>query len=150
MMDVMGTDMRKIENHQGKVRTRVPNKQHSASNINLEYLQDMAEGDQHFVIEVIELFIADAPGVLQQALVYHKSGNYPLLKVSVHKLKSSIKMLGDEALAILAQDIENLAVNDKSHDVIAPQLHQFTRGVNKLLEGLATELKHLRGAEQAV
>ena len=131
-----------------KKRNRAMYKQHTASTVNLEYLQEMADGDQRFIIEVIEMFMNDAPDVLQQALVYHKSENFALLKISVHKLKSSIKMLGDEALANLAQDIENLAMNQSTHEVITPELQKFVKGVHKLLEGLNTELKHLRSKRQ--
>jgi HPt (histidine-containing phosphotransfer) domain-containing protein len=140
--------MSKKNHHRSTSRQRANHRQYTTTTINLEYLHELADGDQHFIIEVIEMFVTDAPVVLKQSITYHKAANYPLLKVGVHKLKSSIKMMGDEGLATLAQDIENHCLDESMQQMITPQLFKFVMGVNRLLESLKIELQNLRSRQQ--
>ncbi|MDX2002549.1 MAG: Hpt domain-containing protein [Chitinophagales bacterium] len=108
--------------------------------LNLDYLMELADGDQDFVTEVIQMFLADAPEVLRQSIAYLKTGNYTLLKIGVHKLKSSIRMLGNETLAQLAQDIENDIQDNNNLDEIRMVFIEFVMGVRQLLDSLRCEI----------
>ena len=64
--------------------------------LNLDFLQEMAGGDNEFVIEILEIFLDDAPTTLESIRNGMIESDFSSVKTSVHKLKSSIKVLGEE------------------------------------------------------
>lgn len=107
---------------------------------NLAYLVELSDGDEQFIIEVLTMFVNDAPELLKQCVGYHKTDNFHLLKITVHKIKSSIKMLGNDGLAKSAQQIEDASQDDTKHDAIGKMLPPFVRDVHKFIEVVQAEI----------
>jgi HPt (histidine-containing phosphotransfer) domain-containing protein len=78
--------------------------------LDLTYLSELAEGNQEFIKEVLEIFIKEVPEdleALQQAI---KEAEYRQIKDISHKLKSSIILTGLGSLRPYLQEMERLAL----------------------------------------
>lgn len=75
--------------------------------INFNYLNEFADGDADFIEKMVVMFLLNTPISLQLILEANQLDNIALLKSEVHKLKSSISLLGiTEALKCI-EIIEN-------------------------------------------
>lgn len=74
----------------------VPSKKESVSEnlIDLKYLKDFAEGDSDFINEMIALFLKNTPIALVSILESNQNNDIKKLKAEIHKLKSSLGLLG--------------------------------------------------------
>lgn len=68
------------------------------SYINLNYLETMAGGDPDVIQELKEIFVAQVPEFIENLNKYLKEGRYIELGKEAHKAKSSVMIMGMEAL----------------------------------------------------
>ena len=121
----------------------------ASSKVDLSYLEDMSGGDTEFMIEVIEMFQASAPGSVQKVMVDLKNGNFQQLRASVHKLKPSVQMLGHTELYELAACIEERCAEqdnnaaDKDSD-LHDNIIKFCKETNVLLRALEQVVADLK------
>jgi len=111
--------------------------------IDLQYLKDLSGNDTEFIKEIVQMFIDDAPVLLKQAIVYHKNANNTLLKASVHRMKSSVKMMGDHELAALIQRIESHCLGTAEEPNMPSLMMQLNRDLTDLLYDLKAEMARL-------
>ncbi|MFV5685253.1 response regulator [Flavobacterium sp. GB2R13] len=62
--------------------------------INFKYLNEFADGDTVFIEKMVSLFLHNAPPALEAIIEANEIDNIIVLKAEVHKLKSSISLLG--------------------------------------------------------
>src|SRR5687767_12188955 len=99
-------------------------------NCNLDYLYDLAKGDMGFVREMIDVFVSDNSGELDNLESEIKSKNFPEIKHISHKLRSSIPYVGlDKLIGEEVAEIEELAKNEKDIAKIA-RLYKKVREVS--------------------
>ncbi len=110
---------------------------------NLQYLRDLSGNDTDFIKEIIEMFVNDAPVLLKQAIVYHKNANLTLLKASVHRMKSSVKMMGDAELANLIERIELHCLGATQEPNMPSLMMHLNRDLTDLLYDLKAEMAKL-------
>lgn len=80
--------------------------------INFKYLNEFADGDPDFVGNMVSLFLHNTPPALQTIRESNEMDNITVLKAEVHKLKSSIGLLGIEKASKSIEIIENeIAIN---------------------------------------
>lgn len=75
--------------------------------INFSYLNEFADGDTIFVQKMVSLFLTNAPVALKVILESNEMDNIQVLKAEVHKLKSSISLLGISKASKCIEIIEN-------------------------------------------
>lgn len=109
----------------------------------LQYLRDLSGNDVEFIKEIIQMFIDDAPVLLKQAVVYHKNENITLLKASVHRMKSSVKMMGDHPLASLIERIESHCIGVTIEENLPTLMMQLNRDLTDLVNDLRNEMPSL-------
>lgn len=109
----------------------------------LHYLRELSGNDTEFIKEIIQMFIDDAPVLLKQAIVYHKNANLTLLKASVHRMKSSVKMMGDAPLAKLIERIEGHCMGATVEENMPSLMMQLNRDLTELIAELSAEIKQL-------
>jgi HPt (histidine-containing phosphotransfer) domain-containing protein len=109
----------------------------------LQYLRDLSGNDIDFIKEIVQMFIDDAPLLLKQAIVYHKNENVTLLKASVHRMKSSVKMMGDQPLAELIERIESHCIGITVESNMPSLMMQLNRDLTDLVNELKSELQSL-------
>ena len=72
----------------------------------LEKLQELANGDRIFLLEMINTYLEDAPKLLKDARAAIVTGNAPALRMAAHSLKSNSTEFGATQLADLARELE--------------------------------------------
>ncbi|MFT7667562.1 MAG: HPt (histidine-containing phosphotransfer) domain-containing protein [Planctomycetota bacterium] len=78
----------------------------------IEGLRELGgEDDPGLVLELIEMFLDDAPNHLDDMMMSMKSSNAELMQRSVHTLKSSSANMGAIRLPQICNEMEQLAQN---------------------------------------
>lgn len=120
------------------------NKMKEKSNrLNLEFLKEMAGGDLGFVIDILKIFVEDAPLTLKNIETGLSNPDYESVKISVHKLKSSVKVLGVEKLAEFAQQLEDDAGKAQGGEEFKLRIKKFEKSVEELVKESTQQIKYL-------
>jgi signal transduction histidine kinase/response regulator of citrate/malate metabolism/HPt (histidine-containing phosphotransfer) domain-containing protein len=90
--------------------------------INFKYLKDFAEGDDSFIKNMISIFLENTPETMAIILKSNKNDDIKTLKEEIHKLKSSISLLGiskaSESIAIIENEIETNPLSEKRKEEV--------------------------------
>lgn len=111
----------------------------------LDYLKELSGGDLTFIAEILEMFINDAPLAVAQSFGHLEQKNYEMLRITVHKLKSSVQVVGGNYLTALICEIECAAAAkvDKP-DMFAQMLSTLDSSIRNMVQHLSGELKEIR------
>ncbi len=101
-------------------------------NLDLSYLQDVANGSNEFMIQMIDLFLNQTPGYFEQLDQLIKDLNWPLVAEISHKIKPTLTFMGIESARANMAEIEQNARNLENLDTIPPAF--------KLLKEMSVEL----------
>lgn len=112
--------------------------------LNLDFLQEMAGGDNEFVIEILEIFLDDAPSTLVSINKGMKEADFSSVKTSVHKLKSSIKVLGEDKLAEFAQLVEQESETNNESEEFRLKVTKLEKSVEQLIKDADWQVKYLK------
>jgi HPt (histidine-containing phosphotransfer) domain-containing protein len=74
---------------------------------NLNYLDELARGDQDLINQLIEVLKTEFPDEKQDYYSSLESKDYKLIAENVHRIKHKISILGLETAYNLANDYEN-------------------------------------------
>jgi len=100
------------------------------STFNLDYLNEIFNGNRKSVTEVITLFVEELPVAKEKLNAAIRSKNSNETKKAAHKIKSSLRAIGSHELAGLAANIEVLS--DGGQEKIAEQWQSFQQKLPKL------------------
>ena len=89
-------------------------------NLDLSYLQDVANGSNEFMIEMMEMFLKQTPGYFEQLDQLIKDENWPAVADISHKIKPSLTFMGIESARVSLDEIEHNARNLKNLETITP------------------------------
>lgn len=111
----------------------------------LDYLKELSGGDLTFIAEILEMFIHDAPQAVAQSFRHLEQKNYEMLRITVHKLKSSVQVVGGNYLTALICEIEKAAAAkvDKP-DMFAQMLSTLDSGIKSMVQHLSGELNAIK------
>jgi PAS domain S-box-containing protein len=87
-------------------------------------------GDEQFLAEVVEVFLNDAPQLMDQLRGAIAAGDMPLTQRTAHSLKGAAGYIGGQVVAELAATLERMAnANDLSaaHEMVATLEHEVQR-----------------------
>ena len=80
----------------------------SERQVNLDHLYELADGDQGFVREMVEFYLGQVPGVVQEMRKLLESKEWRELGEVAHKAKSSFKFMGMQQLTEDARGLEEI------------------------------------------
>ncbi|MFE3866610.1 response regulator [Flavobacterium sp. LS2P90] len=84
--------------------------QNAQSLVDFTYLNEFAEGDAAFIQTMVDLFMQNLPVALEIILNSNETDGIKILKAEIHKLKSSISLLGiakaSKSIEIIENEIE--------------------------------------------
>lgn len=103
--------------------------------VNVDYLKDLAGGNTDFMNEITLLFINEAPTLSKNLQLGIKHNDYALLKLTAHKLKSSVLIYAREDMAELT-----VIIGEKVNAEEYNELPKITRKLIKQLDALAKAL----------
>lgn len=72
----------------------------------LTYLESMSMGDQEMVNEMIQIFLDQIPEFTNGLKDHYDKGDYIALGALAHKAKSSVAVMGMDALTVILKDLE--------------------------------------------
>jgi PAS domain S-box-containing protein len=81
--------------------------------INLAFLNGLAKGNNGFIKEMSALFIRNTPQVLRKIETGFTLENFQDLKLFVHKLRSSVKIVGMDKCDKVLEELENDIAEDR-------------------------------------
>lgn len=80
----------------------------------LDKINEMAEGDQDFVVSVVSVFLDEVPTDLQDLETAVNSSDYENIYKLAHKIKPNVDLLGMEQTRATALEIETMGKNGAS------------------------------------
>ena len=101
-------------------------------------------GGDEFVVEMIELFLANAPERLQTARTALDGRDMPTLHRAVHSLKSTAANLGARSVRETAEAAEARA-RDEDLDALPPLLDDLERSYDEARRALEAERDRRKG-----
>lgn len=93
--------------------------------INMEYLDEISEGNQDLACDLIEMFIKQVPIFTEQLDSLYNKGDYVLLGKLAHKIKSSVSMMGISELASDMRNLEFIATQGKEIEKYPIYIEKF-------------------------
>ncbi|MBN8587344.1 MAG: PAS domain S-box protein [Rhodothermia bacterium] len=91
-----------------EIKPTVPNGDSlPANSVNIQQLLDHSLGNKAFVVRVIDLFLMQTPEQIHELTEFWRRGNFGQVKFIAHKMKSSARMIGIEALAQTLDTLEH-------------------------------------------
>jgi signal transduction histidine kinase/CheY-like chemotaxis protein len=114
---------------------------HTSKLVDFTYLNEFAEGDAAFIETMVDLFIQNLPLALEIILNSNQTDNIKVLKAEIHKIKSSITLLGivpaSKSIDIIENEIEVNPFGQKRKD----EVERF----NDICQQVFAELETLYG-----
>src|SRR4051812_43084163 len=108
---------------------------------NLDYLYDLSKGDMGFVKEMIEVFLAENGGELDNLERKIKDGDFSQIKQIAHKLRSSIPYVGlDSKIGNEIAEIEELGRQEQD----LPKIKTLFKKVRTVSNDALAELKNFK------
>lgn len=108
--------------------------------VNLKYLHDASHQDAEFVRTMVNAIITNLPDSIRTIQEQTENKNWTKVAEAVHRIKSSLKMIGLEKSRADASTIEELAYNQKPEGI--PELaNRLCSSLNRAL----AELQQLQG-----
>ena len=80
-------------------------------NINLDYLHNLSKGNKEFEIEMLNLFLIEVPRDIDSLVHAYDDSSFSSIRNIAHKLKSSVSLVGLDALAPYLNEVETSANN---------------------------------------
>jgi len=84
----------------------------------LNKLNEMADGDEDFILSVISVFLEEVPQDLEALEKAIAEGDYESTYKLAHKIKPNVDLLGMEQTRAVALEIENLGKDAANKDQI--------------------------------
>ena len=79
--------------------------------IDLTYLNEISKGDKNFINEMIDIFLSETPGEINQLEEAISQTNFEKIRAVSHHLKSTVPFIGlDIVIGNELAEIENLAL----------------------------------------
>jgi PAS domain S-box-containing protein len=132
-----------IQEYRNKKDTEIPDPVNldSGHPIDLNYLIELSNGDLHFVETMIDAFLTEAPGLLQNLNTAVIQKNWEQVYQQAHKLKPSFAMMGMNNLQEIALEVESVVRKTPvDADVLVKLVEQMTSVAEAMLP-LLEELK---------
>ncbi|MFM1877522.1 MAG: hypothetical protein RLZZ241_388 [Bacteroidota bacterium] len=103
---------------------------------NLDKINEMAEGDNEFVLSVISVFLEEVPEDLKNLESAIETGDYEQTYKLAHKIKPNVDLLGLEQARLSALEIETTGRNSGDWEYIQKLFPVLKAAVDQVIEEL--------------
>lgn len=122
----------------GKTTTK-PNLHQSAKSFDLSYLRSISNNNKDFIKEMISTFIQTLPITITEIKTSLDNEHWEGVGKGVHKIKSSITLIGLGEAKPLANEIEDLVKKNQPTERLVQLVGDFCRMLEDALENLGKE-----------
>jgi len=107
------------------------NKKYPAPDFSL--LNEMAEGDHDFFLEILGLFLENAPGMVKSIKDSADSGDFNSLRFSSHKILSDLHVVGLNYATDIVEQIEReAALGNADLELVKKAVEMINYGIEDL------------------
>ncbi len=112
--------------------------------INLNYLRELAEGDKDFMVDMVQTFIDNAPGYLQEFNAFKTQMDVENLGKLAHKSKATFLFMGLEHLSNTSAILEKLCKENANATEILDMVNKLEPDFLQVLAELESALQDLK------
>ncbi len=138
------TENGKLLSTENMPEEKIINASNSIPKINLSYLKRIAEGNEEFVIEMIEMFLNKTPLALEQMNECFHKQNWEELKKIIHRIKPSFAYVGMQDIQNTLCKIESWSEESEDKKIVGELLSQVESGSGVAFDQLRKELVSLK------
>ena len=110
----------------------------------LSYLREMAMGDDSIIIEIIKVFLKDAPDAIEQMKACYVNKDWEQLAKIAHRIKPNLSYMGMDRARELILDIEQQAKSGNIRDDFRQQITEFDQLCNRAFDELTDKIEQLK------
>ena len=126
------------------ITVAVKQEEQTSKLVDFTYLNDFAAGDAAFIKSMVDLFMQNLPIALEIILNSSEANDIKILKAEIHKLKSSISLLGiataSKSIGIIESEIETNPFGEKRKEEV--------ENFNGICQQVFAELEFLYGYDE--
>ncbi|MEM6767826.1 MAG: Hpt domain-containing protein [Bacteroidota bacterium] len=114
--------------------------------IQYDQLEELTGSDPQFMVEILEMIVEQTPEVLDDMDTLMESSSFGDLSARAHKYKSTINILGGNALTEVTKELEIQAKQNPTLDNLSPLIKDFNSLCSEMLRQLRVKLQQLEEA----
>lgn len=111
--------------------------------IDLSYLQDVASNNVEFMVEMIDIFVAQTPEYINVLAEAIKAKDWPKIAEMSHKIKPTLAFMGANDAKETMGEIEHRSRNSEDYEGIVADFEGLTEDFKDIFEGLEVKRKEL-------
>ena len=111
--------------------------------IDLSYLEDMTNGDNGVMAEMITLLLEETPKHLKNIQQALSDENWKQLASEAHKIKPMMLYVGLTDLNELTKELETRGKNEEGLEKIPDLVHQLDEGFHAVMDELQEKIAEL-------
>jgi len=108
-------------------------------NYTLDKINEMADGDEDFILSIIGVFLEEVPQDLADLEEAIAAGDLENSYKLAHKLKPNMDILGMEEARVAALEIETIGKNNGSIDEIRARFPRLKEDISQVVSELKTD-----------
>lgn len=93
--------------------------------IDLSYLRDVSSDNTEFMIEMIDIFLTQTPGYVEQLIIAVDQKDWSKMADLSHKIKPTMSFMGVESAKNTLGDIETKARNQEDYEGIVAEFDKM-------------------------
>lgn len=93
--------------------------------IDLSYLRDVSSDNTEFMIEMIDIFLTQTPGYVEQLIIAVDQKDWSKIADLSHKIKPTMSFMGVESAKNTLGDIETKARNQEDYEGIVAEFDKM-------------------------
>ena len=133
----------------GQSKPAVPHKEAinhflNAPKINLNYLKQIAEGNEAFVIEMIEMFLNKTPEAITEMYEHFKNKNWDEFRKVAHRIKPSFGYMGMSEIQNALSKVELMNEKELKEPAVDELLIEIESRTSQAYAQLRSELTTLK------
>ncbi len=102
----------------------------------LDKLNEMAEGDDDFILSVVTVFLEEVPQDLEDLEKAIASGDYENVYKLAHKIKPNVDILGMDQTRAIALEIETLGKDEANMDQVREKFPALKKDIHQVISEL--------------
>lgn len=119
--------------------------QNELSPVNFSALSEMASGDEEMMLELMELFLEQTPGMIENLRTAFDNSNRSEMAAKAHTLKPTFTYMGMPEAFEIVKDLEKYRDEEiRRHDEVNEQIKRLEQLVAQAFHEISDEANHLR------
>ncbi|HLT50468.1 MAG TPA: Hpt domain-containing protein [Arenibacter sp.] len=108
---------------------------------NLDKIQEMADGDEDFIVSVVTVFLEEVPTDLNELERALEHKDYDAVYKLAHKIKPNVDLLGMEPARAVALQIETFGRKGENREEIERLVPLLKKDIHQVISELKNDFK---------